>query len=295
MNARPEPTNLGGFGAPPPAPTGWQRIAPYLATAAGGGAVVVFGLFIAQLVLPARFSPGYVSGQAGGDSTLGHLDTAGNAQINYDARHTAATAQQQAIPQMEMALVNKQLEITGQALQGQVLSANVNDVACNGSRAVAGYAADQRPVWSIHHSDAEDWYRGAYGVSQVTCGQGDVIRRDMNGQLADAVRTGGALMPRTPVEPQQEVVQKVVTINDARPIPGAAPPLQVHTVEEVYAITKPSQHYAWKDIMQTRGYIRTLPADVQSKLFAGLDDGNGDGWDVLTERAHAYLIVSTIH
>lgn len=294
MTAQPNPSEFRpGLGAPPAAPSGPSRMLPWMKTAMTGGLLVALGLYAAQIILPHDYKPSVIAGRAAGETIIAELDTMSDVRIDYERRLADATAQANAKAQADVLAMQMALQERTAGLAGKSSAATATDWGCIIGIGVAS-ATDHEVPARFRGRDASDDLNDFFrGLARATCGQGDRLRQEVTQSQLDAIRTTAAARgaPMTNGAVQVAAAPPAPAIQ-AQPV--AALPAMPHTLDEVYAIDTPSRHYQWADVMNTRDYIRTLPQPVQDRLFAGLNDGTGASWDVLVDRAHAYLIVASI-
>lgn len=294
MNDQPNPSQFRpGLGAPPSAPAGPSRLIPWIKTAMTGGLLISFGLYAAQIILPYDWKPGVVAGRAGGQAVGAETEAMRDIRLDYENRLAILQNQASAKAQTDVLAAQQALQERTAGLAGKSSAAAISDWGCLIGIGVAG-ATDHEVPARFRGRDASDDLNDFFrGMARATCGQGDRLRQEVTQSQLDAIRTTaaarGAPMTNGAV---QVAAAPPAPATQAQPV--AALPALPHTLDEVYAINTPSRHYQWADVMNTRDYIRTLPQPVQDRLFAGLNDGTGASWDVLVDRAHAYLIVASI-
>ena len=294
MTAQPNPSQFrSGLGAPPAAPSGPSRMLPWMKTATTGGLLVAGGLYAAQIILPHDFKPSVVAGVAGGETVVAETETMRDVRIDFERRLEDAKAQAQAKAQADVIATQMALQERTAGLSGLSGMATLADIGCILGQVVAGATDSNVPARFRGRDASDDWNDFGRGMAKATCGASEPLRQQVTQSQLDSIRTTAAARgaPMTNGAVQVAAAPPAPAMQ-AQPV--AALPALPHTLDEVYAINTPSRHYPWPDVMNTRDYIRTLPQPVQDRLFAGLDDSTGTAWDVLVDRAHAYLIVASI-
>ena len=249
MTAQPDPD----FGRPPAAPTGFRKFAPFIASAATGGIVVMAGLYLMQTVFPQRLTPGYVAGTMAGSEQVGHITTSGDEQISYEVRSQAA---QQA------------LGVTTQAMQGAAAIANTADVLCGASRIAENLAAQESASRSALTSDAA-WWKGFFGrVGSSTCGLGTEVRNVIIGEVTSNGRQSGTLSVR---DVQQARPQQIIP---------------VRTLSDAFAIQQPSRRYTQAEYYEAVAYVDKLDLATRDRLNDAYN-GSEQSRDIYVERVRA--------
>lgn len=164
MNARPDPSALQNFGAPPQ-PTGHDRLKSILLMTTGGGFIFMLGLYAAQVVLPEKFAPAHVAGDAAGMAEKADIQAKSGSQIAYQSGLAAGVAAAQARQQART-----------DALQTQIVAANVADASC-----LAGTV-----IRSLGWETTGDGLQRVGAGMQVACGMGDAFRDNIAQSQAEA-------------------------------------------------------------------------------------------------------------
>ena len=286
----------GAFGAPPPAPSGWVRLQPFMRTAVTGGAVVTLLLYGAQIVLPEGWRPSEITGDAAGDFERHETQRKMAAKVEIDRRVADAVAQANAKAQADVMAIQATLDERNKGLAGLSGAAAVADVVCLVGRGIAENSQPTLGVdWRRPNTDG-DWHSFGTTAARTTCGLSAPLREEVIRSQLDAVRTATAARGMSMTNGVETSIAAQAT--QPAPLQAAQPPVQLvvspRTVDEVYALASTANRYPWDEVKRTREYVKTLPQPVQDKLFAGTTDLPGRDWNLLVERTRAYVAVSAI-
>lgn len=269
MNDQPNPSEFKfkNSGPQPSTPSGLRHLAPWMKTLATGGVLATLLMYGAQM-LPDRFRPSSVAGNAAGDAVRHEIEAMREAKIDMDRRTADATAQANAKAQADLLVQTKILEERTASLAPVSAMAGLADFACLGSQVVAGLTQPQG--WNRQSGD--DLYSIAQRTGAATCGIGNSLRQGVTESQIESISTAAAARGAPMTDGSVQTVSKAG--------------IQQRALDTIDAITKPSKHYDYADVQKVQKWADQLPDVVRQHLRANLPSNNS-GWDVFVDRARA--------
>ena len=174
-------------------------------------AVIVFGIgAVAELTAPHILKPSVLFGTFSGRHDQAQLEAARAAQVETARQIAIVQAAPPATYQQETIILQQQQQALASTFGTQSLFANLGDAACIAAR-----------LWN---DPGRDWRELRDTMRDLGCGLGDELRGNMVGQLSQAGRAGGAIVPRT-AAPDPARMPAPAPLAPPRPSP-VAPPVQ---------------------------------------------------------------------
>lgn len=270
MNARPDSLNFAQFGAQPQAATGIARVLPAFRTFLAGGALASVALLVAQRELPESWKPSVILGAAAGAGEKAEIIEKADTSIAYERAKADGVSQATTKAQADLAAIQAALQQRTESLQVQTTIGGVADLLCLGGKFVTGLGS---------YNTGSDIHNGAATVADATCGLGDVMRDNVTRSQLDAVRTAAAA--------------RGAPMNDgAVPAPLAPVDTTPHSLDQAYAISRPTRQYGQADFDAALAVYLKLAPSVQGHLIDGLKEG-APGAQIFVERMRAYQQVAS--
>lgn len=188
---------------------GLARTIRYARGLASGAVTLIATVAILDWTMPYSAKPSVMLGQFSGRHDEAELDTARRAQVQTAREVAIAQAAPPAAYQQETIILQHQQQAVLSALGTQAFGANLADATCMIGRLWADPSPENRAT-----RDA---------MRDLGCGLGDDLRANMVGQLAQAGRTGSAIVPRT-AAPDPTRMPPALPPSAPPPSPVARPP-----------------------------------------------------------------------
>lgn len=254
------------FGAPPPSPSGMNRLFPWIRTAATGGAIVAVAAYLFQVGLPEGWRLSSVAGDAAGDTVRHEILAMKEEKIDLERRLADATAQANMKAQADLLVMQQTLQARTESLTPVTAMAGLADFSCMAAKIVSSMT--QPKGWQ--RGSGDDLYYASQQVGAATCGMGNSIRQGVEASQIEAVRTAagsrGAPMTNGAVQASAE------------------DQLEARALEAVDKVTTASKHYDYTIVERAQKWVAEFPANVQAHMKANLPS-NTSGWDIFVDRA----------